>query len=327
MKEILEKKLNSNSEIKKIFERIFEVEEYQVNLVDPRAKEIFSQFLNQKITIIRNKILKTETIFNYKRGKRHLPQGGEIFKDDYDPFCNGEAKTINDELGRMENQSAKIVANISKMAPFHSVLFFKKHELDDLTEKDFLQALELANDWFKKVREKFQTKIGILIWNFHYRAGASIYHPHFQLLSYYHLPSKFENLIFLTENYRQTYNTSYFDDLFMVLEFLGLAKKENDFKIWLNLTPIKQNEINFEGKLEKANGEIFWSYFQKLKKIAFQSFNLLSLAFISKLPNLTFLVDREEPSKIASDFGSLEVFMNSVVSYNPFDLAEQIFNN
>lgn len=324
MKEIFEKKFEENQEIKKIFDRIFEIEEYLIKLNDPRAKEIFPDFLQQKITLIKNKILKTETIFNPKRGKRHLPEQGEIFKDDYDPFCSNNLKVISDELGYLENQSAKIVSNISKMAPFHSVLYFKKHELDDLTENDFLLAWELVDQWFEKIRKKFQTKTGVLIWNFHYRSGASIYHVHFQLLSYYHLPSKFENLANLWEDYQKKYSTPYLTDLFKVLEFLGLAKDEGELKIWLNLTPVKQFEINFEGNL-KRGGKIFWKYFQKLRKIGFQSFNLLYLVFSEKLPQLGFLVDRGEIQKITSDFGSLEIFMNSVVSYDPFELAKEIF--
>jgi diadenosine tetraphosphate (Ap4A) HIT family hydrolase len=326
MKEKIENKLNQKPEIKEIFERIFEIKEYEIKLEDPRAKELFPNFLNQKITIVRNKVLNAETIFNASRAKRHLPKKSFSLKDDYDPFCRSDL-TVNDELGSLENESAKIVSNISKMAPFHSVLYFKKHELDDLNEKDFLSAFELAHLWFQKIEERFKTKTSILIWNYNYRSGASIYHTHFQLLSFYHTPMKFEFLKNRLEEYQKNFKGDYFEDLFKVLNFLGLAKEEKGLKIFLNLTPIKEKEIDFLGEFKGENVLSFWNYLKKLRSFGFENFNFLYLVNSEKIKNIAFLVDRGESHKIVSDFGSLEVFMNSVVSYDPFELAEKIFSN
>ncbi len=326
MKEKIENKLNQNQEIKEIFERIFEIKEYEIILEDQKAKEIFPNFLNQKITIIRNKFLNTETIFNISRGKRHLPKKSFFLKDDYDPFCRSDL-TINDEVGPMENEAVKIVTNISKMAPFHSVLYFKKHEFDDLNERDLIYSFDLAHLWFKKIEEKFKTKTNILIWNYNYRSGASIYHTHFQLLSFYHTPMKFEFLEKKLEEYQKNFRKDYFEDLFKALKFLGLAKKENKLKIFLNLTPVKEKEINFLGEFKGENVLCFWNYLKKLRSFGFENFNFLYLANSEKIKNIAFLVDRGESYKIVSDFGSLEVFMNSVVSYDPFELAEKIFSN
>jgi len=326
MIEKIENKLKQNQEIKEVFERIFEIKNYEIKLEGQRAKEIFPHFLNQKIIIIRNKILNTETIFNLSRGKRHLPKKTFFLKDDYDPFCRNDL-TIDDEIGPMKNESAKIVANISKMAPFHSVLYFKKHEFDDLNEKDFISSFNLALSWFQKIEEKFKTKTSILIWNYNYRAGASIYHTHFQLLSFYHLPMKFEFLKSKIEEYQKKFNQDYFEDLFKVLSFLNLAKEEEGLKIFLNLTPIKEREIIFLGEFKEESVLCFWRYLNKLRKIGFENFNFLYLVKSEKIKNIAFLVDRGESLKIISDFGSLEVFMNSVVGYDPFELAKKIFNN
>jgi len=326
MKEKIENKLNQSQEIKEIFERIFEIKEYEIKLENPKAKELFPNFLNQKITIIRNKILNTETIFNVSRAKRHLSKRNLSFKDEYDPFCRNDL-TLDDEVGPMENEAVKIVTNISKMAPFHSVLYFKKHEFDDLNEKDLRAALNLAFLWFKKIEEKFKTKTSILIWNYNYRSGASIYHLHFQLLSFYHTPMKFEFLKSKLEEYQNKFKRDYFEDLFKTLKFLGLAKEERELKIFLNLTPIKEKEINFLGEFNEEHVLFFWNYLKKLRSFGFENFNFLYLVNSEKIKNIAFLVDRGESHKITSDFGSLEVFMNSVVSYDPFELAEKIFSN
>lgn len=325
MKRIIEEKLKDNLKIKEIFERIFEIYEYDLKLNDHRARELFPNLVEQKITIVKDKILEKETVFNISRAKRPIPQEKEEISDEYDPFCNGDSKTIKDEIGFLENNSAKIVANISKMAPYHSVLYFKKHDFDDLNENDFVLAIDLASKWFEEIKNKFQTKTEILIWNFHYRAAASILHPHFQLLAYYHNLNLIESLKNKFEKYKSNYQSDYLEDYFYLMKFLGLGKEFGNFKIWLNLTPRKEKEINFYGILNERNSRILWQTIFLLTKSGTETFNLFYIFENDLFKNLGFFVDRGPKNKKISDFGTLEVFSHSVVSYNPFEFAKIIF--
>lgn len=325
MKELIEKKIKEDKPSQIIFERIFEIWEYEITL-ERKIKEINPDLEKQKITIIRDKILQKETIFNLARKKRKIPSQSGTIKESYDPFCNGKKNILNDELGSLENDKARIVANIAKMAPFHSILYFKKHDFDDLTFDDFFYALNLSYEWFEKIEKNFSSKTHILIWNFHFPAGASIYHPHFQLLSFYHLPSKIIDLKQKFENYEKEFNSSYLDDYFYLMKKLELGLKKNTFRLWFPLTPIRNNEFNFSGDL-KENSFLIWQVIKNLMKIETQSFNFFYLYKSPLISHLGFFVDRGEVNRLTSDFGTLEVFYHPVVSFNPFQIAKEVFSN
>jgi len=326
MKNKIENLLALKPESKEIFERIFEILEYELTL-HPKIKEINPQLEKQKVIIVRDKIMETETIFNLARKKRHQPQKNQSFTDSYDPFCDDQRNTLPDETGGLENESAKIVANISKMAPFHSVLYFKKHDFGDLTSKDFIQALNLSKEWFLIIKQKYQTETHLLIWNFNYRAGATIYHPHFQLLSYFHTPFKLLDLYQKNSHYFKTYGRSYFDDYLSLMVNLGLGQKFNESYLYFPLTPLRNYAFNFWGEINDQNGNLLWQMIKILEKdFGLESFNFLYIFENPYLSKLGFFVDRGTLTQLSSDFGTLEVFLHPVVSFDPFETAEIVFS-
>ncbi len=312
-----EKIKNINQEI---FQRIFEVREINLDLEN---FESFPEFQKQELLFIKDKILGLEAIFNFSRKKRPQPRTETKIENEPDPFCNAHNLTPIDELGRLENESALTAANLSKMADYHSLIIFKKHRFTELTEKDFIEALNLAQEWFEKIKEldpRIFTQI--LIWNYHYRAAASILHPHFQVLAFKEIPQRLEDWQKRIEDYQEKFRSDYFADYFQVAQELGITKSFPNLKAWLSLTPFKEKTVFFEGNLKND----FWQILEKLIQNGTQSFNLFYLYRTTYLKNFGFFVDRGEINKINSDFGALEIFGLPVVSYDPIELAGLIFS-
>ena len=306
---------------KEVFERIFEVRKIELNL---KNYERFPEFQKQKIIFIKDKILETEAIFNFSRKKRPQPsQDANFFKEENDPFCDPYNLTPVDEIGRLENESAITAANLSKMADYHSLVIFKKHNFQDLSEKDFVFGVSLAKEWFQKIKNFDQEiKTQILIWNYHFRAAASILHPHFQLLAYKEIPQKIEFWQKKFEDYKGKFGSEYLDDYFKIAQKLEIAKELSGLRIWLSLTPFKEKTLFFYGQALES----FWQVLEKLIKNNTQTFNIFYLYSSPSIKDFGFFVDRGSIDKVNSDFGTLEIFGLPVVSYDPWELSKLIFS-
>jgi len=315
---LFEKIESLSAEIKKIFNRIFEIRRIDLNL---KNFENFSDFQKQELIFIKDKVLNKEAVFNLSRKIRPQPKEEKITKEDYDPFCDPQNLTPIDELGRLENESAITASNLSKMADYHSLVIFKKHNLTEINEKDFVSIVDLAYQWFEKIKNfDNEIRIRILIWNYHYRSAASILHPHFQVLAYKDLPLKIKFYQERLKEYQEKYQSKYFDDYFRIAQELNLAKEKDNFRIWISLTPEKENGLNFYGNLNNGS-QFLWHILKRLLETGTESFNL----FYNLELGYGFFVDRGEINKKNSDFGALEIFGLPVVSFDPFKLADDIF--
>lgn len=320
MEEILKKIENLNEKNKEIFNRIYELKvEEAVQYFPESIKEKFRDAEKQKIIIFKNNILNQETHFNIWRGKRKEPTKQLEEQQKYDPFCNPQEETPYDDLGRLENEKAITASNLAKISKDHSLIIFKEHRKENITNEDIKKALELAINWFKKKSKQSN----ILIWNLGFRAGASIEHPHFQIFSFDNLPSKIEYLYKTFLEYENKFKKRYFDDLSLLYKELGLFYALNDIQIFVNLTPLKDNEIiftfeNFENSLNDIS-KLLNAYKEET-----ENFNLLICN--SDLIKIGFLVNRGESSKINSDIGALELYAFSVVSFDPLEFANNLFS-
>ena len=302
----------------KIFFQIFDYEVKEIILNN--LPEKYSDFQKQKLIFIKDKILEKEAIFNLSRKKRPLPIS-ETKIESQDPFCHYQNETPIDELGRLENEFSVTASNLSKMADYHSLVIFKKHDFDNLEENDFISGMNLAKSWFQQIKDfDKEIKTEILIWNHHFRSGASILHPHLQLLAYRDLPLKVERLKEKLANYQKNFNNNYFEDYFYLVSKANLGKEENNLKIWVSLTPEKENGLNFYGNIFQG-AKFLWEILKKLLEAGVQSFNLFYLLDL----NYGFFVDRGEINKLNSDFGALEVFGIRVISSDPAKLAKVLF--
>jgi hypothetical protein len=296
-----------------IFHRLFELEIKEIVLDNPPEK--YSEFKKQKLIFINDKILGKSAIFNLSRKKRPQPNI-EPQIEEKDPFCHYQTETPVDELGRLENEFSVTASNLSKMADHHSLVIFKKHNFSNLNEQDFLSAINLAQNWFEKIQNlDNEIKTKIFIWNYHFRSGASILHPHFQLLAYKSFPLKVTELKEKLENYKRNFQSHYFEDYFNLMKKVNLAKERDGLKVWASLTPEKERGLNFYGDLFKGV-KFLWEILEKLVQTGTQSFNLFYLLDL----NYGFFVDRGETSKLNSDFGALEIFGIKIVSSDPAEL-------
>lgn len=320
MAELIQKISQLNSSYKILFERIFEIKIEKAEIYFPKIlKGKYKDAENQEIIIIRNKILYQETHFNIWRSKRKEPKK-ELTKlaEEYDPFCDVINFTPQDEFGRLENESAITAANLAKSSKNHSLVIFKKHNFD---QNDIKNSFLLAHQWFLNFKEE----IKIIIWNYGYRSGASIFHPHLQIFALDYLPLKIDYFFQQLKIYQNKYQSDYLNDYFLLAKELGLAKNFNQLNIIVNLTPFKDDEIFFFSKnfYDNVNSlsELIFSYY----KLGIENFNLFLIETKESL--LGFLVNRGESGKINSDIGSLEIYSFSVVGSNPFDLAKKLFAN
>ncbi len=312
--------INSLSQEDKVkFDRIYEFKIEKAQQFFPeKIKETYKDKEFQTIYIFKNKILDQETHFNIQRAKRKEPLKEEKI-DFYDPFCNPLEETPFDDLGRLGNEKAISASNLAKISLDHSLIIFKEHNKENLSKEDIEKALELSLLWFKKK----QKKCNVLIWNNGFRAGASIEHPHLQIFAFDTLPAKIDFLFKRTIEYKNQFNSDYLEDLFEIHSKLGLAKKLNEIKIIINLTPFKDYELIFLFKdLEKNLTDI--SELLNLYCKISNNFNLLICD--SDFLKIGFIVDRGEISKINSDIGSLEIYAFSVVGFDILEFAEKLFS-
>ncbi|GIW67442.1 MAG: hypothetical protein KatS3mg096_310 [Candidatus Parcubacteria bacterium] len=314
---------NLSLEEKEIFDRIFAIRKEQIILKD--LPEKYKEFERQELIYIKDKILNKEAVFNIKRNRRPQPFKAEIERTidiEPDPFCSYQTETPIDELDRIENEASVTASNLSKMADYHSLVIFKKHNFFEINEKDFVSALNLAKEWFKKIKNFDQEiKTQIFIWNYHYRSGASILHPHFQLLAYKDMPLNVERLNSRLNFYQEKFDRNYFEDYFLLAKKLNLGKEKNNFKIWFSLTPEKEKALNFYGDLFSA-GDFFYQILQKLIQTGTQSFNIFYVLDL----NYGFFVDRGEINKKNSDLGALEIFGIKIISTDPFEFSKLVWD-
>jgi hypothetical protein len=306
-------KILENLNKEDVFHRLFEIKIKEIVL--DNLPEKYSEFKKQKLIFINDKILGKSAIFNLSRKKRPQPIK-KTQTSGKDPFCDYQTETPIDEIGRLENEFSVTISNLSKMADYHSLVIFKKHNFSDLQEEDFLSAINLAQRWFEKIQSldnKIKTKI--FIWNYHFRSGASILHPHFQVLAYQNFPLKVQELKEKLENYQNNFQSHYFDDYFNLMAKVNLAKESGNLKFCVSLTPEKEKGLNFYGDLFKE-AKFLWEILQKLFQTGIQSFNIFYLLDL----NYGFFVDRGEINKLNSDFGALEIFGIKIISSDPVEL-------
>lgn len=309
-------------ESKIIWQRIFNWREIEIKL--PNLPLKYASFAKQKIIFIQDKILEQEAIFNFSRHKRPQPQQTKTNEISGDPFCSYQTETPLDEIGRLENDSTVTAANISKMADYHSLIIFKKHHLNEINKTDFERAIDLSKEWFNKIETiDPEIKTQFLIWNYNYRAGASISHPHFQVLAYRDVPLKLRSINTKLAKYQQDFQSNYFDDYFNLAQEMKLGQDKQNFKFWFSLTPFKEKGLNFYGSLE---AEVLWLVIKRMIELGSENFNLFYVIKPAPGNSFGFFVDRGLSNKLNSDFGSLEIFGLPVISTNPFSLAQEFFS-
>jgi len=332
-------------EDKKVFDRIFKVNTVTGSLVIPGEMKFWvtSQFgsaeaiENQTIVKAANLITYEGSVFNDLRSKRpDIKMAlGETFdskKCGGEPFCDPLKMTPEDVFGRVKGKYSVTASNVAKIDGFHGVIIFKDHNPLDFNAEKIHDYFEVANEYFKKANEYDKSFVyPFFMWNCLWRAGASIIHGHAQVtvardITY----SRIGLLRSRSLWYQEEYKSNYFEDIFNVHRNLGLGFVVEDVKIMADLCPIKEKGItlyanNFDGSLSFAVNSILRTL---VSKFGVRSFNLIAIPHpITKtyeswdhMPVILQIVDRGSLESKHSDFGSMELFAQSVVGFNPYNL-------
>jgi hypothetical protein len=312
---------NLSKEIKEIFDEIYRIEFFVFESKDEFFIKKKSDFTRQEILIIHDIFRERTAIFNPHRRKRGEPSRVSLEKENKDPFCNKEETPLDYFNGRLENEKAFSALNIAQAGNFHSLIIFKQHNPFNLEFDDFRSAIDLSFQWFKNVSFKKENLFRFFIWNFHYRAGASISHPHFQIFAFENMPLSLKSLSQKIGSYQRM---NYWEALKMLALEIGIDFSSNNLKFFFDLTPTKDAGAIFSFDLENEDSlRDFWKILKSLLSLGIESFNLVYF-YDEPFKNLGFFVDRGSLAKLNSDIGSMELFVAPIITLDPVDLSEAL---
>lgn len=330
------------------FERIFQVHITTGQVVPPEAMHdwIRTHFgsvdavRQQRIVKVTNLVSQEGSLFNELRARRPLqaPAGGDdleaiIRAADGGPFCHPETGTPADLFGRIHGRHSTTASNIAKYDGWHGVVVFENHHPLRFTEEEVADYIDTAQAWARGAHEADpEACYPFFLWNCLWRSGASILHGHAQMtLTRGMHYVKVEALRQAALHYRGQYASDYFADLMDAHRALGLATDHGSATILPSLTPFKEKETHIiapepDGDLVSAIHFVLSTF---IERFGMQSFNLAlyqrPLAATPEpwegFPTIVRLIDRGNPQDKTSDLGAMELFAQSVVASDPFQVA------
>ena len=348
----LEEIVNSlPAEEKALFQRIYAVTTTVGELRTPQSMEpwVGQQFgsveavTKQKIVKVTNMVTNEGSLFNKLRASR--PMGGKDEKSidaqlqdasHQDLFRYPENNTPEDLFGRVVGKHCITASNIAKYDGFHGVVIFNNFNPLHFSREQIIDYIDAGWEWARRAQAmKPQAKYFFFIWNCRWRAGASIYHGHAQvMLSCDRHYAKIEGLRQAALSYRQNYGSNYFEDLFQAHRSIGCALEKEGVKILTHLTPFKDNEVILMAEeLNLSFKERIYemlAYFRDGMNVTCFNLSLVTPPLSETkeswegFPVMARLVDRGDPRSRASDVGGMEIYGASIVSSDPLDLARQL---
>jgi len=298
---------------------------------------------SQDIVRVSNRITLEETLFNRLRSSRPVSytEGNDLdirpaAGANGDLFRKPEESTPEDLFGRVTGKYCITAANVAKYDGLHSVIIFNESHPLCFSREQIIDYIDVARQWAEQAQVvEPRAKYFFFIWNCLWRAGASIFHGHAQvMLAKERHYAKIEALRRTAIGYRQSYGSGYFADLFRVHHSVGCAMEKKGVRILAHMTPFKDNEVVLMA------GELGLSFKERLyevlacfrDRLGVGSFNLSlvtpPLAETEEswedFPVMARLVDRGRPDSLVSDVGGMEIYASSVVASDPFELARRL---
>ncbi len=333
------------------FRRIFQVNTTVGELAPPPAMyEWIERYFGsvdavrkQRIVKVTNLITLEGALFNELRANRPMEakSAGDleqiIMSNIGDPFCRPLEGTPEDVFGRVQGKHCITASNVAKYDGFHGLIIFDEHHPLRFSEEGVKDYIDTALTWARKAHcvDK-EARYFFLMWNCLWKSGASILHGHAQMtLSRGIHYAKIEHLRRAALLYRIAHGVNYFDDLYRVHELLGLATLYNGVRILAYLTPIKEKEVLLIS--ERLDDELKDAIYCVLRcfvgELGVSSFNLaVCMRPIDSVeedwrefPVLVRIVDRGDPNNRTADVAAMELYASSVISTDPFRVAEALF--
>jgi len=332
------------------FERIFQVDTTVGELVPPPSmhewiKKFFGSVeavQKQRIVKVTNLITVEGALFNELRASRPMEARATsdleqtILSNAGDPFCKPLEGTPADTFGRIKGEHSITASNVAKYDGFHGLVIFDEHNPLRFTAEEVRDYIDTALHWAREAHcADKEARYFFLMWNCLWKSGASILHGHMQMtlgrgIHY----AKAEHLRRAALLYRIAHGVSYFDDLYAVHKALGLALNYKQVHILAYLAPIKEREVlliseRLDGKLKDAIYRVLHCF---VDTMGVRSFNLAlymrPLDSVTEdwsgFPIVVRIVDRGDPNNKTADFGAMELYASSVISSDPFQVAEML---
>jgi galactose-1-phosphate uridylyltransferase len=333
------------------FERIFYLSVAIGQAIPPEAmySEIIKHFgsvdavRQQRIVKVTNKVTLEGALFNALRAQRPLqapPATGNLEERIADreecDFCHPLTRTPADIFGRIRGRSALTAGNVAKYDGWHAVIVFDEHHPLRFTAEQVADYVDTAQEWARAAHQADpEACYPFFLWNCLWRSGASILHGHAQMtLTQGMHYAKIEGWRQAALRYRARYGTDYFADLVAVHRALGLAVEWGTAAILPSLTPFKEKETHIvaprlDDDIKRALYHVLRTFVERL---GVQSFNLAlyqaPLADTpedwSDFPSIFRILDRGRLENSTSDVGAMEFFAQSVVTTDPFRVADAL---
>ena len=347
-------------EARALFDRLYDFAISEAQVLPPRAMEgwiagafkylaatpegVLEAIRRQPIVHVASRITGQATLFNAIRSQRPIEAKGEgdLAKEieaakPKCSFCRPLELTPANTFGRIGQ--AKTCANVAAYDGYHGLVIFEDHSPLRFRHGEFAAAevadlFATAKAWAEKCHaEACDARFFFLMWNCLWKAGASIIHGHAQMTvgRKFHY-GKVDRLRRDALAYGAQFESNYFDDFVKVHEALGLAARCGSVAALAHLTPAKEREIVLVAD-RFENPDLPQALWRALKVYAREDVKSYNLAVYMPplgppdpawrgFPCLVHLVDRGDPAAKTADVGAMEMYASSVVSADPFKLAE-----
>jgi len=322
----------------------------------PTPQAVLDVIRHQPITHVVNRATGQATLFNAVRSQRPMEAtdtsdiAQEVERSRRGPFCRPLELTPANTFGRVPEPEAGAdtasprritAANVAAYDGWHGLVIFEDHDplrfrTDKFQPEEIADLFATARAWADKAHaEDPQARFFLLMWNCLWKAGASIIHGHAQMVvgRKFHY-GRVERLRQDARRYATEHEADYFDDLIAVHEALGLADRCGRVAMLAHLTPTKERELVLvapsydDPDLPKA----VWRALKTYAALDVKAYNLaVHMPPLGDpdpawdgFPTLVYLVDRGDPSARTTDVAGMELYASTVVSADPFAVAETL---
>lgn len=297
----------------------------------------------QRVVKVTNKATLEGALFNDLRARRPLEARipaalhEELGRSAPDPFCEALVNTPEDVFGRIKGKCCVTASNIAKYDGWHGVIVFSAHDPLAFDEESVADYIAVAQEWWRQAHAADAEAIyPLFMWNCLWKAGASIPHGHAQMsLTKGMHYAKIEQLRRSAHIHRMIFQQNYFDEIFTTHRDLGLGIDWHGIRVLANLVPVKEKETVLFGPAlnEYMVAAIYRALHCLTVDLGVTSFNLvIYMPPLGEIPGewadfpvVVRIVDRGDPMNRTADFGSMELYAASVVSSDPFRVAESLF--
>ena len=300
----------------------------------------------QRIVRVTDLVTLEGALFNELRARRPMEVKGAdevrrtIEEARGDPFDRPETGTPADTFGRVRGEHGITASNIAKYDGYHGVLVFDEHDpLAPVDEAIVRDHLATARRWAAAALEEDPgARYYFLMWNSLWRAGGSIVHGHMQMTTTrgMHYP-RIESLRRQAIAYGERNGHDYFDDRWAIHRDLGLGVEVGRARVFASLTPVKEREVIVLGRPGEDESTLAAGIARAVA--AYRTLGVVAHNMALYLPPLApdgedwrrfppiaRLVDRGDPANKTSDIGAMELYAASVISSDPFRVAEALRN-